>query len=61
MPLPTIEETGGGVMAIIQRETMDEVIAKRGDNVGDMSETNVGGMSEIKLTARQRLIILIIQ
>ena len=61
MPLPTIEETGGGVMAIIQRETMDEVIAKRGENVGDMSETNVGGMSEIKLTARQRLIILIIQ
>lgn len=35
MPLPTIEETGGGVMAIIQRETMDEVIAKRGANVGD--------------------------
>lgn len=61
MPLPTIEETGGGVMAIIQRETMDEVIAKRGENVGDMSETNVGGVSEIKLTARQRLIILIIQ
>ena len=30
MPLPTIEETGGGVMAIIQRETMDEVIAKTG-------------------------------
>ena len=25
-------------MAIIQRETMDEVIAKRGENVGDMSE-----------------------
>ena len=39
MPLPTIEETGGGVMAIIQRETMDKVIAKRGANVGDMSET----------------------
>lgn len=60
MPLPTIEETGGGVMAIIQRETMDEVIAKRGANVGDMSETNVGDMSEIKLTARQRLIVAIV-
>lgn len=60
MPLPTIEETGGGVMAIIQRETMDKVIAKRGANVGDMSETNVGDMSEIKLTARQRLIVAII-
>lgn len=42
MPLPIIEETGGGVMAIIQRKTMDEVIAERGSNVGDMSETNVG-------------------
>ena len=52
MPLPNIEETGGGVMAIIQRETMDEVIAKLGANVGDMSE--------IKLTARQRLIVAII-
>ena len=60
MPLPTIEETGGGVMAIIQRETMDEVIAKRSANVGDMSETNVGDMSEMKLTARQRLIVAII-
>ena len=68
MPLPTIEETGGGVMVIIQRETMDKVIAKRGANVGDMSETNVGDMSEtnvgdmskIKLTARQRLIVAII-
>lgn len=42
MSLPIIEETGGGVMAIIQRKTMDEVIAERGSNVGDMSETNVG-------------------
>ena len=42
MPLPIIEETGGGVMAIIQRKTMDEVIAERGSNVGDLSETNVG-------------------
>ena len=47
-------------MAIIQRETMDKVIAKRGANVGDMSETNVGDMSEMKLTARQRLIVAII-
>ena len=53
MPLPIIEETGGGVMAIIQRKTMDEVIAERGSNVGDMSET--------KLTARQRVIISIIR
>ena len=61
MPLPIIEETGGGVMAIIQRKTMDEVIAERGSNVGDMSETNVGDQSETKLTARQRVIISIIR
>ena len=61
MPLPTIEETGGGVMAIIQRKTVNEVIAERGENVGDLSETNVGDMSEIKLSARQRVIISIIQ
>lgn len=46
LPLPTIEENGGGVMAIVQRKTIDEVIAERGGdfgvNVGDMSETNVG-------------------
>ena len=48
------------VQVIILRETMDEVIAKRGDNVGDMSETNVGDVPETKLTARQRLIIAII-
>ena len=43
LPLPTIEENGGGVMAIIQRKTIDEVIAERGGdvgvNVGDVSET----------------------
>ena len=61
IPLPTIEETGGGVMAIVLRKTVDEVIAERGENVGDMSETNVGDMSETKLSARQRVIISIIQ
>ena len=34
LPLPTIEENGGGVMAIIQRKTIDEVIAERGGDVG---------------------------
>ena len=48
-------------MAIIQRKTMGEVVAERGENVGDMSETNVGDMSETKLSARQRVIISIIQ
>ena len=47
LPLPTIEENGGGVMAIIQRKTIDEVIAERdgdvGVNVGDGG--NVGNPS----------------
>ena len=37
-------------MAIVQRKTIDEVIAERGGdggvNVGDMSEINVGDVSE---------------
>ncbi len=60
MPLPTIEETGGGVMTIIQRKTVNEVIAERGENVGDLSEMNVGDMSKTKLSTRQRVIISII-
>lgn len=65
LPLPTIEENGGGVMAIIQRKTIDEVIAERGGdvgvNVGDMSVTNVGNMSVRKLSDRQRNIISMIK
>ena len=34
LPLPTIEENGGGVMAIVQRKTIDEVIAERGGDGG---------------------------
>ena len=65
LPLPTIEENGGGVMAIIQRKTVDEVIAERGGNVGvnvgNMSVTNVGNMSVRKLSGRQRNIISMIE
>ena len=67
--LPTIEENGGGVMVIVQRKTIDEVIAERGGdvgvnvgvNVGDMSEINVGDVSEIKLSDRQQIIVSIIR
>ena len=38
LPLPTIEENGGGVMAIVQRKAIDEVIAERGGDFG----VNVG-------------------
>ena len=79
MPLPVIEEKGGGVMAVIKRKTVEDVIKERenveenggngggngggdnGGNVGDMSETNVGNMSEIKLTERQKVILSIIK
>lgn len=61
MPLPTIEENGGGVMAVITRKTIDDVIAERIENVGDMSEINVGDMSEIKLSERQQIISSIIK
>lgn len=61
LPLPTIEENGGGVMAIIQRKTIDEVIAERDGNVGNMSVTNVGNVSVRKLSDRQRNIISVIE
>ena len=58
LPLPMIEENGGGVMAIIQRKTIDEVIAERsgdgGVNVGDMSET----MSVTQRTIERDLSVL---
>lgn len=61
LPLPTIEENGGGVMAIIQRKTVDEVIAARDGNVGNMPVTNVGNVSVRKLSDRQRNIISMIE
>ena len=73
LPLPTIEENGDGVMAIIQRKTIEEGIAERGGdvsvnvgdvsktNVGDVSKTNVGDVSEIKLSDRQQIIVSIIR
>ena len=61
LPLPTIEENGGGVMAIVQRKTIDEVIAERGGDVGVNVGVNVGNKSEKKLTDRQRIIISIIK
>ena len=58
LPLPMIEENGGGVMAIIQRKTIDEIIAERGGdggvNVGDMSET----MSVTQRTIERDLSVL---
>lgn len=61
MPMPVIEENGGGVTAIIQRKAISEVIAERDGDVGDMSETNVENVSETNLTERQRFILSVIK
>lgn len=61
MPLPTIEEFGGGVKVTIKRKTIDEIIAERDGNVGNVSVTNVGNnvgnVSVIKLSKRQQVIV----
>lgn len=57
MPLPTIEENGGGVMAIVQRKTIDEVIAERGGDVG----VNSREISDVKLTERQTIMVSVIK
>lgn len=62
IPLPTIEESGGGVRADIIRKTIDDVITERvGTNVGVNVGVNIGNKSEKKLTDRQRIIISIIK
>ncbi len=61
MPMPVIEENGGGVTAIIKRPSISKFINATGKNVGDVSEINVGDMSETKLTDRQRIIIAVIK
>ncbi|MBV3401985.1 HTH domain-containing protein [Prevotella copri] len=55
--MPTIEENGGGVMAIVQRKTIDEVIAERGGDVG----VNSREISDVKLTERQTIMVSVIK
>lgn len=59
LPLPTIEENGGGVMAIVQRKTIDEVIAERGGDVG-VNGGDGGNVAVMKLTYRQQIILSLI-
>ena len=69
LPLPTIEENCGGVFVTIHRRTMHEVITERGEldvgssreNVGNVSETNVGNLIKVELSNRQRFIVSIIK
>ena len=61
LPLPTIEENGGGVMAIIQCKTIDEVIAERGGDVGVNVGVNSRETSDVKLTERQTIMVSVIK
>ena len=62
LPLPIMKENCGGVLATIQRKTIEDVIAERGNNnVGVNVGVNVGNLSETNLTDRQRIIISIIK
>lgn len=53
LPLPTIEENGGGVIAIIQRKTLDELIRERDKTDGGNVGVNDLDVSDIKLSERQ--------
>lgn len=57
MPLPTIEENGGGVMATIFRKTIEDIIEENGGNVGINGGNSGGNVAVIKLTNRQKLIL----
>ena len=57
LPLPTIEENGGGVTATIFRKTIEGIIEENGGNNGGNEGVNVGNVSESKLSERQRFII----
>ena len=71
MPMPTVEEMDGGVLAVMKRFTIDEVIARRkggtaetDSEVGNLSGTCrelVGNLSGTKLTERQWNICTIIK
>ena len=63
LPLPTIEEDCGGVMAVIQRRTVDEIIQEResGGNVGVNVGVNTIEPVGINLTERQKVIRTIIK
>lgn len=72
LPLPTIEEDCGGVMAVIQRRTVDEIRQERdykgieaddinNDNVGRNVGRNVSDEVILKLSERQELMKAIIK
>ena len=57
LPLPIMEENCGGVLATIQRKTIEDVIAERGNNnVGVNVGVNVGNLSE---TCRKQILLIV--
>ena len=56
MPMPLVEEVDGGVLAVMKRFTMDEIIARRKEK----TTKNVGNLSEKELSDRQWAICEII-
>ena len=48
-------------MAIIQRKTIDEVIAERGEDVGVNVGVNSREISDVKLTERQTIMVSVIK
>ena len=61
LPLPTIEENEGGVMVIVQRKMIDEVIAERDGDVGVNVGVNSREISDVKLTERQTIMVSVIK
>lgn len=48
-------------MAIVQRKTIDEVIAERGGDVGVNVGVNSIEISDVKLTERQTIMVSVIK
>lgn len=67
LPLPTIEEECSGVMAVIQRKTVNEIIQERenggnnADNVGVNVGVNTRSQAEVNLSERRKVIRTIIK
>lgn len=65
--MPTIEEECSGVMAVIQRKTVNEIIQERenggnnADNVGVNVGVNTRSQAEVNLSERRKVIRTIIK
>lgn len=60
LPVPFVEENGGGVLVTIQRRTIEEIIEGRDENDGINVGSDVGKSVGYKLTERQEVITKLI-